>query len=370
MVSVMIQYAQGNLLDAQVESVVNTVNEVGVMGKGIALMFREAFPENYRVYAAACERHEVKVGHMLVTRNNDLTGPRFIINFPTKKHWRHPSKMEWIRAGLSDLARVLRREKIRSVALPPLGCGNGGLDWNHVRREIEAALSDLKEINIIVYAPINAYQNAPKRSGVEQLTPARALLAELIRRYWILGIECTNLEVQKLAWFLHRVIAGMGLDDPLRVKFSANRYGPYADQLRHLMDSLDGSYLHCDKRLADAAPWDIIWFDDSRRKDVSNYLAGELQYASALEKTAQIIDGFESPFGMELLSTVDWLLQKEHCPPSVEGIRKGLAVWPGGTAAAKRKKELFSEEYVALALDRLAQFSSVLAPSLSPRSSN
>ena len=157
----MIQYLQGNVLDAPTEAVVNTVNEVGVMGKGVALMFKEAFPENTKVYQRACRRHEVQVGHMLVTENHALTGPRWIINFPTKRHWRSPSKLEWVRDGLADLVKVIREKKIRSIAIPPLGCGNGGLQWDHVRRAIEASLSELREVKVIVFEPAAAYYNAP-----------------------------------------------------------------------------------------------------------------------------------------------------------------------------------------------------------------
>ena len=262
----MIRYTQGNLLDAPTEALVNTVNEVGVMGKGIALMFRETFPANTEAYEKAVEAREVRVGRMFVTENRALVGPRWIINFPTKKHWRNPSKLEWVQEGLRDLAAVLRKHNIRSVAVPPLGCGNGGLDWMMVKREIEAALAELPDVDVLVYQPTGAYQNAPKRSGLEALTPARALIAELVRRYSVLGLECTNLEVQKLAWFLHREIGNLRLSDPLTLQFTANKYGPYADRLRHLLDGLDGSYLHCEKRLSDAGPFDLIWFEDAKRE--------------------------------------------------------------------------------------------------------
>lgn len=351
----MIRYTQGNLLAAEVEALVNTVNEVGVMGKGIALMFRDAFPANTRTYEDACKRGEVQVGHMLIAATNSLLGPRWIINFPTKKHWRQPSKLEWVREGLNDLVRVIHEKEIRSVALPPLGCGNGGLEWAHVRKEIEAALSDLSNVEVIVFEPTPAYQSAPKRQGVEELTPARAMIVELIRRYSILGIECTNLEVQKLAWFLHRSIQDMKQTDVLNLRFSANKYGPYADQLRHLLNSLDGSYLHCEKRLSDAGPLDHIWFDDAKRDILKNYLDSQdvLPYREALEKTTEIIDGFESPLGMELLATVDWLLYQEKCEPTVSGLQSGLDSWYGGRSAAQRKRSLFDERLLSLALKRL-----------------
>jgi len=353
----MIRYTQGNLLEAPTEALVNTVNEVGVMGKGIALMFREAFPANMAAYAAACKSGEVRVGRMFVTEEHDLFGHRVIVNFPTKKHWRHPSKLAWVQEGLEDLRRVIEERQIRSVAIPPLGCGNGRLSWDDVRECIEHKLGDLEGVEVLVFSPISEYQNMPKQAGVEELTPARACVAEMIRRYAVLGLECTNLEVQKLAWFLQRSILALGLANPLRLTFAANKYGPYSDGLRHLLDALDGSYLHCEKRLSDAGPFDLIWFSDDRRETVGDYLRGPeaSEFAPALEKTAQIIDGFESPLGMELLATVDWLVAREHCPADVPSVRKSLAHWAGGHAAGERKLRLFDDRLLSLAVKRLGE---------------
>lgn len=351
----MIRYTTGNLVAAEAEALVNTVNEVGVMGKGIALMFREAFPASAQAYEAACEKGEVKVGRVLVTRNAQLMGPKWIIHFPTKKHWRHPSRLQWIRDGLQDLKRVVRELRIASVAVPPLGCGNGGLEWREVRREIEGALSELDEVDVQVFEPTDEYLADAKRRGVETLTPARALVAEMVRRYEVLDLECTNLEVQKLAWLLQRTVVRLGLSNPLRLKFVADQYGPYADGLRHLLDALDGSYLHCQKRLADAGPFDPIWFEPSKRQQVSEFLASEACriYQPALESTAQLIDGFESPLGMELIATVDWLLYEQKCERSVLALRRALAEWPGGRKAAERKLRVFNERLLGVALDRL-----------------
>jgi O-acetyl-ADP-ribose deacetylase (regulator of RNase III) len=178
----MIMFTTGNLLGSGAEALVNTVNTVGVMGKGIALMFKEAFPENLASYEAACKRREVAVGRMFVTKRDHLIGPKWIINFPTKKHWRQPSKIEWITEGLADLKRVIIENDIRSVALPPLGSGNGGLDWQEVRSKIESTLSSLQGVDVIVYEPTSQYQNVSKRSGIEKLTPARALVVELVEK--------------------------------------------------------------------------------------------------------------------------------------------------------------------------------------------
>lgn len=356
MVLLMLEFTTGNLLDADTAAVVNTVNTVGVMGKGIALMFKEAFPENFRSYEAACKAKKVKLGEMFVTERVDLLGPKYIINFPTKAHWRFPSKLEWIEHGLNDLKRVIESKRIKSIALPPLGAGNGGLEWDDVRELIVKWAEDLTDVRIVVYAPTAKYQNVAKRTGVEKLTPARALIAELVRRYSVLGIECTLLEVQKLGYLLERHLKKFG-PAGLDFEFRAHKYGPYSDKLKHMLNGLDGSYLHCDRRLADAGPFDIIRFDESRTDVVGAYLksAEAKPYRRALEETSALIDGFESPLGMELLSTVDWLLDRDGAPDTVEGIRKALAAWTGGTESAERKLELFDNRVIGVALESLTK---------------
>lgn len=349
----MITFTQGNLLEARAEALVNTVNTVGVMGKGIALMFKERFADNFRRYAAACKAKEVRTGVMFVTEVHELDGPRWIVNFPTKQHWRGNSKIEWITDGLQDLRRFLIENNVKSIAIPPLGAGNGGLNWAEVRPHIEEVLAGL-DTEILVFEPTQKYQNVAKRTGVEKLTPARALIAELVRRYWVLGMECSLLEIQKLAWFLERSIERTG-QTPLDLRFAPHKYGPYADRLRHLLEGLDGSYLHCDKRIGDADPLDVIWFDDGRKTFVQTYLKSEAKdYVPALEATAALIDGFESPYGMELLATVDWLLSQEGIAPTVPAVREGLHHWGGGPGAAARKDRLFDDRALSIALERLA----------------
>ncbi len=353
----MVKFTQGNLLDAPTEALVNTVNTVGVMGKGIALMFKEAFPANFQAYESACKQKQVKIGKMFVTENRTFTGLRWIINFPTKKHWRQPSKLEWILEGLDDLRRFIEEQQIRSIAVPPLGAGNGGLDWSTVRPEVERILGGLEGVEILVFEPTAEYHNVSKRTGAEHLTPARALIAEMIRRYWVLGIECTYLEVQKLGWFLERTITALGIDNPLNFQFQADKYGPYSDRLRHMLDHLDGTYLHCKRRLSDASPIDTIWFDESRRRYMDLYLQQDeaKPLRRILDTTANRIDGFESPLGMELLGTVDWLIAREHCKPTIAAIRVGLQNWPAGSSSADRKLRLFDDRLLGLAIDQLSK---------------
>lgn len=352
----MIQYTKGNLLEADAEALVNTVNTVGVMGKGIALMFKERFVKNYELYANACKADQVETGRMFITETDELDGPRWIVNFPTKRHWKSPSKLEWIEEGLADLRDFLIREHVKSVAIPPLGAGNGGLDWPTVRARIEGALAGLNGVDIMVYEPTNEYQNVSRRAGVSKLTPARALVAELVRIYNVLGMGSSLLEVQKLAWFLERNVMLLGLPNPLKFNFLAHRYGPFAPNLNKLLDSLDGSYLHSDKRIADAGPENIIWFEDANKQLVQAFLASaSKELVPALNATVELIDGFESPFGLELLASVDWLLSRESVAPEINAVMDGLANWPAENAsgAGARKKRIFHESAVVIALNRL-----------------
>ncbi|HWA91926.1 MAG TPA: macro domain-containing protein [Rhizomicrobium sp.] len=350
----MIRFTEGNLLEANAEAFVNTVNTVGVMGKGIALMFKEKFPENYREYERACKSRLVRTGHMFVTERHSLVGPKWIINFPTKQHWRQPSRLEWIEDGLKDLRHVLAARNIRSVAVPPLGSGNGGLNWPQVRSLIVAELGTLKNVDVVVFEPTREYQNVAKREGAEKLTPARALIAELVRRYSVLGIECTLLEIHKLVYFLERFIRMFGAE-PLGFEFEANRYGPYSDKLRHMLNSLDGSYLHCEKRLSDAGAFEPIHFEDAKRDLVSAYLTTvERGYRTALDATTRLIDGFESPLGMEVLATVDWIVDQQRTRPELQEIKAKLAKWPGGNLAAERKLRLFEDRIIGIAVQALS----------------
>ena len=349
------RYTTGNLLDVPADALVNTVNTVGVMGKGIALMFKEKFPENFRLYEEACEAGQVEVGHLMITEGSDMYGPRWIVNFPTKKHWRHPSKLEWIESGLKELRKFIESKGVKSIAIPPLAAGNGGLEWIDVRAVIARELAGLTGVDIVVFEPTSRYQNVAKRSGVEKLTPARALIAEMIRRYWVLGLECTLLEVQKLAWFVEANIIKLGLEDPLKLNFKANRFGPYADNLRHMLDSLDGSYLKSDKRISDATAFDVIRFNDEKRQQVDVYFTSPeaTPFRAALQATTDLIDGFESPLGMELLATIDWLIRIEGVSPTVDGVTAGIKNWPGGTGAAERKEVIFEPRLIEVALERL-----------------
>ena len=150
----MLEFRTGNIFDEDAEALVNAVNCVGIMGGGIALQFKHAFPGNFKAYEHACKRREVRPGRMFVVETGKtMINPRYIVNFPTLRHWRDMSRLEDIDSGLRDLQRFIRDSKIRSIAVPALGCGRGGLDWLQVRPRIEAALHGFDDLNAVIFEP-------------------------------------------------------------------------------------------------------------------------------------------------------------------------------------------------------------------------
>jgi O-acetyl-ADP-ribose deacetylase (regulator of RNase III) len=234
----MLERAVGNLLEADVDALVNTVNTVGVMGKGIALQFKRAFPDNFAVYERACRAGEVEVGRMLVVER--LASPRYIINFPTKKHWSRPSQLSYVKDGLVDLVEQVRRLGIRSIAIPPLGAGNGGLPWDQVRPLIEDAFAPIEDVRVLLYEPRSAPSPGamPDRTVKPRMTPGRAAILALMHRYRATGYDyrLSLVEVQKLAYFLQTE------GEPLKREFRPYLYGPYADALRKVLRHIEGHY--------------------------------------------------------------------------------------------------------------------------------
>ena len=152
----MITFQRGDIFMDDAEALVNPVNCVGVMGKGLALQFKQRFPENFNQYAQACRQGAVMPGSLNIHEETGSGTPRYLINFPTKRHWRDQSRLEDIREGLQALAREIRGRHIASVAAPALGSGLGGLDWKDVRHEIQQELAGLEGVRITVYEPFQA----------------------------------------------------------------------------------------------------------------------------------------------------------------------------------------------------------------------
>jgi len=339
----MIEYRSGDILMSEAEALVNTVNCVGVMGRGIALQFKNAFPENFKAYAAACKRELVQPGRMFVFETGQLTPPRYIINFPTKRHWRGKSRIEDIEAGLAALAVEIRARRIRSIALPPLGCGLGGLNWADVRPRIEAALQALGDVQVFVYEPLGApaSDTMKHRREVPKMTAGRAALVGLMHRYLggLLDPFITLLEVHKLMYFLQE--AG----EPLRLRYKAAPYGPYAENLRHVLHAIEGHLIagYDDGGDAPDKPLRLV---PGAVEEAMAFIATHGETRERFDRVADLVDGFESPFGLELLSTVHWVVRREpvHTLPDVVA----------RTYAWNDRKRRFTPRQIGIAVDVLA----------------
>lgn len=348
----MIEYRQGNLLQANVEALVNTVNCVGVMGKGIALQFKQAFPNNFRQYEKACKEKKVVPGKMFVVPTNTMFNPSFIINFPTKRHWKEKSKIEDIKSGLVALVETLRQYQITSVAVPPLGCGNGGLDWNEVKPLIESAASQLPEIHFLIYPPDGspAVDKMPIGTDKPELTRARALLILLMNVYGIPDYKLSLLEIQKLAYFLQET------GEMLRLNFVSAKYGPYADNLNHALQRLEGHYIRgYGDRNRDAQ----IYLMPNAIDEASAYIEN-LQDTVAkcrLKATRRVIEGFETPYGLELLATTDWIIK--HDPDARSNMAYAVKQFK---AWNERKKQLFKENHIKIAWTHLTELNNSALP--------
>ncbi len=340
----MIDYKTGDMFVEDVEALVNSVNCVGVMGRGIALQFKNVFPDNFDAYAEACERKEVQLGRMFVFETDRLTNPRYVINFPTKRHWRAKSRLEDIEAGLEALVQEIRERNIRSVAIPPLGSGLGGMKWSEVRPRIEAALRDLDDLDVVIFEPGSApADERPNRStAVPKMTPGRAVLVNLMRRYLdgLLDPFVTLLEVHKLMYFMKQ--AG----EPLKLKFRKRHYGPYAENLRHVLRGVEGHLISGYQDGGDA-PGKELELLPGAVKDADAYLEGHPNTQKRLARVSDLVEGFESSFGLELLSTVHWV--------ATEYPDAGESEIIGHTYAWNPRKRQFSERQIKLALETLAR---------------
>ena len=337
----MIELTRGNLLEADVDAVVNTVNCVGVMGKGIALQFKQAFPANFREYAGACRRGEVRPGSMFVTETGSLHGPQYIINFPTKRHWRGDSRIEDIESGLEALIPTIQRLGIRSVAVPPLGCGSGGLDWADVRPLIESALSQLPDVRALVYEPDEAPEPEamPVSTSKPSMTRARASLLLLLELYREPGYRLTILEVQKLAYLLQRT------GEPMNLEYVKHKFGPYAETLNFVLQRLEG---HHTRGYGDRSRRAEIRVLPGAVEEAEKFVGSDDELRERLEHVARLIEGFETPYGMELLTSVDWVAV--HDPEAAAHATKAVeALYRWNT----RKRSLFKEAHVRTAWQRL-----------------
>lgn len=334
----MIETTTGDILTADAEALVNTVNCVGIMGRGIALQFRKAFPDNFKAYEAVCKRHELQPGQMFVFETGQLTSPRYIINFPTKRHWKGKSQLADIVSGLQSLVAEVRRLGIQSVAIPPLGCGQGGLDWAEVRPRIEQAVADVPDVRVLLFSPTGAPISVmpTSSSSVPKMTEGRAALVGLMQRYLagLMDPFISLLEVHKLMYFMQ--VAG----EPLRLRYVKAPYGPYAENLRHVLLSVEG-YMTSGYTDGIDDPDKQLELVPGAVADANQFLAGHPDTQRRFERVADLVKGFETPFGLELLSTVHWVSTQEGAMTSDKAI-KATFEW-------NERKRRFSLQQITLA---------------------
>lgn len=340
----MITETTGNLLAVDAEALVNTVNTEGVMGKGIALQFKKAYPAMYDAYRKAAKSGEIALGQVQVWPTGQLTGPRYIINFPTKGHWKSRSKLKDIESGLIDLVKTVAGLGITSIAVPPLGCGNGGLAWADVRPRIVDAFKVLPDVDVLLFPPGTPPAAAEIHTATPRptMTPGRAALVEMLSRYTQQASMSPGLiESQKLMYFLQE--AG----EPLRLQYAANNYGPYADNLRHVLNLVEGHFLSGfgdgSKPVKEAEALEVL---PGAPEEAEEVLTEAQDTRIRINRVLELASGFESSYGLELLATVHWLATREE-PENDESLIHQVQDW------SPRKARMFTPEHIRIALTNL-----------------
>ncbi|MHB1278870.1 MAG: type II toxin-antitoxin system antitoxin DNA ADP-ribosyl glycohydrolase DarG [Bacteroidia bacterium] len=327
----MIRYIQGNILESNAQALVNTVNTVGVMGKGIALQFKKAYPHNFKIYADACKNGEIAIGKLLVVKDSNLgSGEKLIINFPTKKDWRKPSEYSYIQEGLIDLIKVIEKHTITSIALPPIGAGNGGLEWERVKTMIESALVKLP-VEILVYEPSAHIKEQLKKERIK-LTNAKALLLYVLYDLVSQGEYVSEFSSEKVCYFLQR----FGAEKYLKLKFDPNFYGPYSGKAKRLLNALNGSYIMGYSDM-NKKPFEPLTLVADGYETVKLYVETNPELKTIAANTISFLNGFYSDYALEMLSTFDYLAEKENTFDKTR-IMHQLAQW------SNRKRTLFSNE--------------------------
>jgi O-acetyl-ADP-ribose deacetylase (regulator of RNase III) len=339
----MIQYLEGNIFESHAQALVNTVNLVGVMGKGIALQFKKQYPENFILYKKACANKSIGIGKLFVTKAVDFQGERFIINFPTKTDWRKSSEYSYIEAGLSDLISIIEKYKLKSIALPPLGSGNGGLDWQRTKQIITDRLSALTDIEILIYEP-NFHIKEQLKTEIVKLTDARALLLYVLFDLVSQGEYVSEFSTEKVCYFLQK----FGAEKIFKLEYKPYFYGPYSGKARYLLNALNGSYIMGYSDM-DKKPFEILSLIPDRYDLICSYINSKNDLIEIVEKTKSFLDGYYSDFALELLSSVDYVLSQKG-DLTIDEIHAEFINW------SKRKEKMFSSDNIRQAKEHLKTF--------------
>lgn len=339
----MIQYTSGDILESNAMALVNTVNLKGIMGKGIALQFKKHFPNNFKSYQRACKDGSIAIGRLLVCMENTLIGNRIIINFPTKEDWRKSSEYSYIEAGLDDLVRIIKQYNITSIAIPPIGAGNGGLQWELVKQMIERKLGDIDAI-VIVYEPTKAIIEHMRAERVK-LTDARALLLYVLFDLIKQGEYVSEFSSEKVCYFLQR----FGANDIFKLQYKPCYYGPYSGKVRYVLQYMNGSYLMGYSDMS-RKPFESLSLIADAYEDVKKYIDGDMRLLPIANRTITFLNGYYSDFALELLSSVDYILcESPHS--SVDEVHDAIKAWN------HHKSVLFmNRSYVEKAYNHIKEF--------------
>ena len=342
----MFKYKTGNILSEDSDALVNTVNCVGVMGRGVALQFKRAFPDNFEAYAVACKNGEVRPGHMFVYRLDQITNPKYIINFPTKRHWKGKSRISDIDDGLKDLQRIIKKMNIKSIAIPPLGSGLGGLDWNDVKKRIEDSLSNFSSLKVVIYYPdhVTSSSKIVEKKLAPSMNVGRAALVRLVHRYASRSVDpfVTLPEIHKLIYFM-KVCGEPSLS---RIVLEKGEYGPFAGNFNKTLREIEGYFIaeHNSNKINIGRELSLV---PGAIEDARKLLKGKLDTHRNIRKVERLIDGFETATGLELLSTVHWIIERES-PKSRDDVVSKVYGWNEG-------KKKFSSRQIMLAIDVMSK---------------
>lgn len=337
----MIKYIVGNIFESNAQALVNTVNTDGVMGKGIALQFKKLFPNNYTAYVVACANQTIGIGNLLVLEDSSLiTSAKTIINFPTKISWRKPSEYVFIEKGLDDLVRIINDNNIDSIAIPPLGAGNGGLNWQKVKKLIDEKLGNLKA-DVFVYEPTEQIKETLRKERIK-LTDARALLLYVLYDLVTQGEYVSEFSSEKVCYFLQR----FGAKKYFKLQYEPNFYGPYSGKVRFVLNVLNGSFIlgYSDMN---KKPFEPLMLVSDGYKEVKNYVETKPELNEIANRTTLFLKGFYSDFALELLSSVDYISIKNKSFDNAIICQK-LDSW------SDRKRSLFSnQKHINLSVEKI-----------------
>ena len=335
----MIQYTTGNILESNAQALINTVNTVGIMGKGIALQFKKAYPNNFSAYQNACKKGDIAIGKLFITKDRNLnSGEKIIINFPTKKDWRKSSEYSFIEEGLDNLVQIIEQQDIKSIAIPPLGAGNGGLEWEKVKKMIEQKLNSIN-VEVIVYEPTKAIKEYLKTERVK-LTEARALLLYVLYDLVRNGEYVSEFSSEKICYFLQK----FGAEKYFKLCFEPQFYGPYSGKVRYVLNYLNGSYIMGYSDMS-KKPFDPLTLVADGYEDVKSYVESNPELVEIATKTTQFLNGFYSDFSLELLSSIDYIITNNNTFDK-QVIAQKLTEWND-----KKRSKFSKQEYIDFSVD-------------------